>query len=82
MSIGVITRLEQFDYNVAQKFLRKDGWMDVMDFQNTDKLFEFDVQEEQFKNYFTSPVKRVTDVLDGPRHGENLISPYRVSRLS
>ena len=57
--MGVITRLEHFDYNVAQKFLRKDGWID---FQNTD------AQEEQFKNYFTSPVKRVTDVLDGPMH--------------
>ena len=46
MSMGVITRLEQFDYNVAQKFLRKDGWMDVMDSQLEGGLFQAQLQEE------------------------------------
>ena len=39
-SMGVITKLEHFDYEIAQKFLRKDGWMDVMDAQLEGQQFQ------------------------------------------
>ena len=65
-SIGMITRLEQFDHDVAQKFLRRDGGDDYQE----DVDFEVKVVE-------SSPEKRMENV-----KSSELFSPVRQSRLS
>jgi len=63
MSMGVITRIEQWDMNVAQRFLRRDGWVDVMeDGQGVDgagNQYNVEIQEELM---FKSPERRITDL--------------------
>lgn len=67
MSIGMITKIEQWDMNIAQKFLRKDGWIDVLhdEFDPNNEEYILD-QENIIQGKFNewSPQKRAKNLTD------------------
>ena len=62
-SLGMITKLENFDELYAQKYLRKPGWVDIMGDQPTDLPQETLPNPETTypsKDNFQSPPKNLS----------------------